>query len=37
VLENYNDLFSKEVSRKRSIKQRYEEKKMNIADAAGHE
>ncbi len=37
VLENYNDLFSKEISRKRSIKQRYEEKKMNIADTAGHE
>ena len=37
VLENYNDLFSKEISRKRSIKQWYEEKKMNIADTAGHE
>ena len=37
VWENYNDLFSKEVQRKRSIKQRYEEKKMNIADTAGHE
>lgn len=37
VLENYNDLFSKEISRKWSIKQRYEEKKMNVADTAGHE
>lgn len=37
VLENYNDLFSKEIQRKRSIKQWYEEKKMNIADTAGHE
>lgn len=37
VLENYNDLFSKEISRKWSLKQWYEEKKMNIADTAGHE
>jgi hypothetical protein len=37
VLENYNDLFSKEISRKWSLKQWYEEKKMNVADTAGHE
>lgn len=37
VLENYNDLFSKEISRKWSLKQWYSEKKMNISDTEGHE
>lgn len=37
VLENYNDLFSKEIARKWSLKQWYQEKKMNISDTEGHE
>ena len=37
LLNQYNDLFSKEIHRKRSIKQRYEDKKMSIADTNWHE
>ena len=33
VLQHYNDLFSKELSRKWSLKQRYEDRKMNIANS----
>ncbi len=37
VLKQYNDLFSKEITRKRSLKQRYWNKTLNISDANWNE
>ncbi len=36
VFEQYNDLFSRTIKRNWNVKHRYDQKKVNIADAEGH-
>lgn len=36
VLERYNDLFTNTITRNRTVKHWYDQKKVNIADAEGH-